>query len=434
MISSKPIFMGRLVFLSRTSFPERRMFASTLLIISCLLSCAEAGTLPNQTCRLGGKTFEAGDAWHPDVPPFGTMRCISCTCDTNGAVTCESQACPKLKCRKTLVRPTDCCPICARNAQEPTIDNTVSMPSSTEPPRESCIHDNKRYQHSQIFSTNKSGLRKTKENQCVLCICLDSDVLCHLKTCPNITCTDPYYAQEDCCPRCPGQRLIDYWEDGRDSSTVIEPSAANTSKSTDCVENGEVRYVDGATWHPMIGPFGAMRCVICACRNGQVQCRRMQCVPEEALPCQHPIRGDAQCCPSCPEANSTDVARVDAVQGSPCFTNHRKHDVFVAEVSAKRKVMLYIEDEERTVFNWVIEKKKVVHMEQLILTENEANNITAQLKETLANSQFGIAKQKNAAKLRRKLGKFVKKCHHEGCSRHQLQKVLKRFKMKTCSI
>lgn len=65
-----------------------------------------------------------------------------------------------------------------------------------------------------------------------------------------------------------------------------------------CKSGGRI-YKDGQKWHPFIGPFGQMECVICKCVKGNVECRRVECLQENIKTCIYPRKMDGQCCPIC---------------------------------------------------------------------------------------------------------------------------------------
>lgn len=35
-------------------------------------------------CRFAGQWFPESQSWHPSVPPFGEMSCITCRCGVSG--------------------------------------------------------------------------------------------------------------------------------------------------------------------------------------------------------------------------------------------------------------------------------------------------------------------------------------------------------------
>ena len=59
-------------------------------------------------------------------------------------------------------------------------------------------------------------------------------------------------------------------------------------------------YLHGTTWHPVMGPFGPMDCVICECKSGRIECHRLECPSRQALNCDRPVKVAGRCCPVCP--------------------------------------------------------------------------------------------------------------------------------------
>lgn len=37
-------------------------------------------------CRFAGQWFPENQSWHPSVPPFGEMSCITCRCGVSGGL------------------------------------------------------------------------------------------------------------------------------------------------------------------------------------------------------------------------------------------------------------------------------------------------------------------------------------------------------------
>lgn len=65
-------------------------------------------------------------------------------------------------------------------------------------------------------------------------------------------------------------------------------------------------YLDGSSWHPVIGPFGPMDCVMCQCNSGNIVCNRFKCPSRAELPCVKPAKQFGQCCPICPITGITE--------------------------------------------------------------------------------------------------------------------------------
>uniref|UniRef100_H2ZTV0 Chordin n=1 Tax=Latimeria chalumnae TaxID=7897 RepID=H2ZTV0_LATCH len=63
-----------------------------------------------RACKFGRNWYLNNESWHPEVPPFGKMKCVTCRCD-NGVTKC--QRCPALTCNNIIKRQDKCCPECA---------------------------------------------------------------------------------------------------------------------------------------------------------------------------------------------------------------------------------------------------------------------------------------------------------------------------------
>ena len=87
--------------------------------------------------------------------------------------------------------------------------------------------------------------------------------------------------------------LVTIYSPNDDSSATDQRLTAN-----DCKSGGKV-YPNGDKWHPIIGPFGQMECVVCVCNSGSVECSRITCPHLDHSSCLKPKRVQGQCCPSC---------------------------------------------------------------------------------------------------------------------------------------
>lgn len=76
------------------------------------------------------------------------------------------------------------------------------------------------------------------------------------------------------------------------------PKSEQKIVSRDC-KSGDRYFTNGATWHPVIGPFGEMDCVLCKCHFGKIECARLECENKKNFPCKKPIKVTGQCCPVC---------------------------------------------------------------------------------------------------------------------------------------
>ncbi|KAK1162398.1 chordin-like [Acipenser oxyrinchus oxyrinchus] len=68
-----------------------------------------------QACKFGKNWYLNNESWHPEVPPFGEMKCITCWCD-DGVTKCQREQCPLLTCSKIARRENKCCPECKADA------------------------------------------------------------------------------------------------------------------------------------------------------------------------------------------------------------------------------------------------------------------------------------------------------------------------------
>ncbi|XP_062900926.1 chordin [Mobula hypostoma] len=62
-------------------------------------------------CKFGRHIYMNNNKWHPEVPPFGEMKCITCWCD-EGSTKCQREKCPPLTCEKIVKQQHKCCPEC----------------------------------------------------------------------------------------------------------------------------------------------------------------------------------------------------------------------------------------------------------------------------------------------------------------------------------
>ncbi|XP_032888072.1 chordin [Amblyraja radiata] len=62
-------------------------------------------------CKFGRHVYMNNNKWHPEVPPFGEMKCITCWCD-EGSTKCQREKCPVLTCENIVKPHHKCCPEC----------------------------------------------------------------------------------------------------------------------------------------------------------------------------------------------------------------------------------------------------------------------------------------------------------------------------------
>ena len=207
-------------------------------------------------------------------------KCEDCVC-VDGTVTCDRKSCPRVACQN----PTqgDCCPVCSDcQYQGRTVRNGLRIPHESDPCKEcicrrgnlecfqrqclnticrhpvkrrcclecsACLYDDREYANREKFPD--------PTDKCRVCQCIDGNVACTAKTCPQVRCTNP--VQGPCCLEC-----------------------------SKCLHKNSV-YVNGQDF-----PHESDPCQTCTCQDGSVVCSKQRC---PNVVCSHPVQG--QCCPEC---------------------------------------------------------------------------------------------------------------------------------------
>ncbi|XP_033119252.1 chordin-like protein 1 [Anneissia japonica] len=94
------------------------------------------------SCQTDYGVYIHGQRWHPNVYPFGVMKCIVCSC-LNGKWNCSKVVCidEELKCSNPVMVAGQCCPTCPEDnkvpyANKPTI---IAEPPMCLQPRENVV-------------------------------------------------------------------------------------------------------------------------------------------------------------------------------------------------------------------------------------------------------------------------------------------------------
>ena len=66
-----------------------------------------------------------------------------------------------------------------------------------------CSHDRKFYLHGDIWRP------ESEADPCKECICNNGVVECSKRVCPSVVCPNPVVASGECCPKCPGNRVLE---------------------------------------------------------------------------------------------------------------------------------------------------------------------------------------------------------------------------------
>ncbi|XP_049840252.1 chordin-like protein 1 [Schistocerca gregaria] len=308
------------------------------LLLAAFLTCSLAGV--DGRCKFGLAEYELGERWFPRLESQGTVFCVTCGCYEGGRMNCSSRACP-VNCSKE--ENADCCRICSEHEPQtepappqpaPGAEGEQQRPAGAEEGEMAaapstivgrdgdgdggCVHNKRAYRNGESFPSNSTGLRVDQPNQCVQCKCTEGVVICETQTCPPLDCSSPVSTASHCCPVCPGP--LSYNQQSS-SITFSDPSAPSGRKDRNCISTGKY-YVDGSSWHPVIGPFGPMDCVRCHCLSGSIECSRFKCPSREELPCEKPVKQFGQCCASCPVPAMSvlrqgDVSEVGSAQCLP---------------------------------------------------------------------------------------------------------------------
>ncbi|XP_064484200.1 cysteine-rich motor neuron 1 protein-like [Ornithodoros turicata] len=215
---------------------------------SCCPICLNDAASPFQqspasaaVCQgLDGHVHREGDTWWLD-------DCTQCVC-IEGLALCDSAPCPAAPCANPVKKPGQCCAACADN------DHLGSNHSNQLP----CSNGMK---HGQTW----------RPEPCLSCICRAGKEHCYRDMCPVLSCLEPLFFKDKCCPACP---------------------APASKSSINCHTDGKM-YQDGALWAPD-------NCKRCHCVSGQVKCFEMGCQHDLCRSSGH----TSGCCAHCPEVVS----------------------------------------------------------------------------------------------------------------------------------
>ncbi|XP_025143116.1 chordin isoform X5 [Bubalus bubalis] len=116
-------------------------------------------------------------------------------------------------------------------------------------------------------------------------------VICDPVVCPPPSCPSPVQAPDQCCPVCPEK------QDVKD----LPGLPRNRDPGEGCYFDGDRSWrAAGTRWHPVVPPFGLIKCAVCTCKGGtgEVHCEKVQC---PRLACAQPVRANpTDCCKQCP--------------------------------------------------------------------------------------------------------------------------------------
>ncbi|CAI9719667.1 1 isoform X2 [Octopus vulgaris] len=405
-----------------------------------------------EVCTLNDQQYPIGATWHPVLAPFGTMPCANCTCLPKAIVHCVHLTldCPQPKCVAPKILPNRCCPECEVRSEGETESNKKT----------GCTFSGRNYEHGDIFASNKTALKPTRENQCVMCICSKGRILCHLKTCEAIKCKKTLNLSDECCPICPddqegGIESIDYPSRPHSPESDVKKNNGNNASlplnnssesdyANSCTDGA---HKNGSTWHPVLTPFGPHPCILCSCINGQTQCSKIDC---PKVSCSRPRKVDGKCCPVCKKRrckgrkcrkrnriNTTPSTGLSHRPGStttdPTQIFHnlcmpKGTDRLVYMSNGTDSLMLafhHIKKSKVDVLRWDIPKKgRLVHFRKETMN---AEDFRSRTKST--NILGATNKKRYVNRFSRKLKKQINRCK-KTCRQKRVMRLLKQLKLK----
>ncbi|TSL04231.1 Chordin-like protein 2 [Bagarius yarrelli] len=234
-------------------------------------------------CKFKEKTYSPGDSWHPYLEPFGFMFCMRCACTESGHVKCNSIKCPTLRCDKTVTDSQQCCPRCADEQRSP---------AGLRAPVKTCRFNGTTYQTGETF-TNHNLFPSRQSNQCVMCSCSRHSV----DHCTGGQVKNRATRVTPAALRGPSRGLNLQTLHLKGASDTTVKILLQRKNQRACMYSGKT-YSDGEVWHPVLGKV--LDCILCTCRDGLQECRRLTC-PNQ-YPCKHPIKIEGKCCKICAES------------------------------------------------------------------------------------------------------------------------------------
>ncbi|XP_065495745.1 chordin isoform X1 [Caloenas nicobarica] len=143
------------------------------------------------------------------------------------------------------------------------------------------------------------------DKKCSICSCQKRTVICDPILCQPLNCTRQVHPEELCCPICEEKKM---------GQEELRLERARDS-SEGCYFDGDKTWRgSGTRWHPVVPPFGLIKCAICTCKGttGEVHCEKVQC---PRLTCANPVRASpSDCCKQCPAPEKSVPELADTMQ------------------------------------------------------------------------------------------------------------------------
>ncbi|XP_071514893.1 chordin-like protein 1 [Panulirus ornatus] len=406
-------------------------------------------------CRMGSNEYEVGEVWHPRLQNAVSNYCVTCRCVMNEhnvyKYDCTSERCPE-GCSGGPDE-GECCSICSDTSSggEASSGSGEASPSSSSGGGGSstrggspagttaageqvmvgrssrvCVVAGMMYNHGDTFSSNYSHANVDK---CEHCYCSDGVAQCRTKSCPPVSCSSPIYTRHDCCRMCPDDSTELDWDT---MVSFSDPSAAKGSADHDCKIGGRY-FINGSIWHPVIGPFGEMDCVLCKCYNRRIDCSRLKCQSRDKLQCNKPIKVAGQCCPVCPLRVVTNTTPQVSGNTVRCLTVRSRLAVWKNNGAGNNSAVVHY------VFEPLEGSTGILHLHRMMLQNRNLENLHIydisreefrNLSSTYTFSLLGSSTTKSMKKFKKKEQKKAQRCKKNGRCSLQLEDLEKHLKIK----
>lgn len=189
-------------------------------------------------------------------------NCTECICNL-GKSMCRPVGCQKLPCKKPLLVPGQCCPICGAN----------------------CLYLGKTFEHGQQFWSEP----------CVRCECNDGGVSCAFvrSNCPSLNCSveNQIVPENHCCPICEDEDFCQTRPCHRDATCTKKKHGRDCNCNLGFFGDGEENCfdIDECKWAPAIaeqlgGCGSGSRCINtpgnfhCECLPGYTKISNRTCL------------------------------------------------------------------------------------------------------------------------------------------------------------
>lgn len=218
----------------------------------------------------GHQIVRDGGEWWSD-------GCRHCFCE-NKQEFCSLISCPTKPSdcadENWVQKEDECCPSCTDQKKKPKSSNSLAA---------------QKHEHTVCQSPGTGRLFTDGETwqlaPCVSCTCRVGHVLCRTTECPPIACPNPEYENnDDCCPKCPKQEVVN--TKNAKGDTIV------------CTDDSGTAHIVGSSWRQD-------DCTSCVCSaEGSPDCYKEAC--DESLECRgNPLVIKGKCCPVCSDALSS---------------------------------------------------------------------------------------------------------------------------------